>query len=125
MAPRPQPGLAWYIVCDLGFAVGLVTHYKPRTGHVVWIASPVFDEEPTVDDVGKIETWRWPVLFPVGAALHRKIATRIGTVPLPPRLKEWPVMRTWRGRAGLWSALRLGQDGNELLGETSDRSRPI
>ena len=43
MAPRPRPGFAWYIVCDLGFAVGLVTHYLPKFGHLVWMAEPVFD----------------------------------------------------------------------------------
>jgi len=86
VAPRPKPGFAWYIVCDAGFAVGLVSHYLPKWGHLVWMAEPVFDDEPTVEDVLAIRRWRWPVLFPLGAAVHRHIATRIGVVPIPARL---------------------------------------
>ena len=81
MAPRPKPGFAWYIVCDAGFAVGLVSHYLPKWGHLVWMAEPVFDDEPTMEHVLAIRHWRWPVLFPLGAAVHRHIATRIGIVP--------------------------------------------
>lgn len=125
MATRPQPGFAWFIACDVGFAVGLVTHYLPRFGHLVWMAQPVFDEEPTTDDVIAITEWRWPVLFPLGAAVHRHIATKIGTVPIPESLNRAPTMRSRKGK-GKWSALRLVDTGPSVpLGPTDDRSLPI
>ena len=80
MAPRLTPGLAFWIICDRGFAVGLMTHHVKRIGHLIWLAEPFFDEVPTVQDLEEIDGWRWPILFPLGAALHRKIATRIGQV---------------------------------------------
>jgi hypothetical protein len=27
------------------------------------MAEPVFDSEPTVDDVDGIQGWRWPIIF--------------------------------------------------------------
>jgi len=128
MAPRPQPGLAWYIVCDAGFAVGLVTHYLPKWGHLVWMADPVFDNEPTLEDVLAIRRWRWPVLFPLGAAIHRHIATGVGIVPIPARLQELPVMRSGTAHPGQrtsWTAVQLTDSGDALLGGTKDRSLPI
>ena len=129
MAQRPKPGFAWYIVCDAGFAVGLVSHYLPKWGHLVWMAEPVFDEEPMLDDVLAIRRWRWPVLFPLGAAVHRHIATLIGVVPIPPGLQELPVMRSggalYPGQRPTWWALRLTESGDVQLGETRDKSLPI
>jgi hypothetical protein len=128
VAPRPKPGFAWYIVCDAGFAVGLVTHFLPKWGHLVWMAEPIFDEEPTPDDVLTIGRWRWPVLFPLGAAVHRHIATRIGVVPIPAGLQELPVMRSgtaYPGRRTNWMAMRLTESGDVTLGETRDKSLPV
>lgn len=124
----PQPGLAWYVVCDLGFAVGLVSHYAPRLGHLVWIAAPVFNGEPTTDDVRLIDAWRWPVLFPLGAAIHRRIATPIGIVPIPHPLQAWPVVRSRAGKSNgsnRWMAASLSEAGTVPIGETKDRSLPI
>lgn len=128
VALRPKPGFAWYIVCDAGFAVGLVSHYLPKWGHLVWMAEPVFDDEPTVEDVLAIRGWRWPVLFPVGGAVHRHIATRIGVVPVPAGLQELPVMRSgtaYPGQRTNWMAMRLTETGDVVLSETKDKSLPI
>ena len=94
----------------------------------MWMAEPVFDEEPTTEDVLAITRWRWPVLFPLGAAIHRRLATRIGAVPVPPRLQEMPVMRSgtaYPGQRTSWMALRLTESGSEQLGGTRDKSLPI
>lgn len=61
MAPRVQPGYAFSIVCDLGFTVGLTTHVTKRMGSFVWMASDMFDEEPTAAEVSSETSWRWPV----------------------------------------------------------------
>ena len=128
VGPRPKPGFAWYIVCDAGFAVGLVTHYLPKWGHLVWMAEPFFDEEPTLEDVLAIRRWRWPVLFPLGAAVHRRIATPIGVVPIPAGLNELPVMRSgtpYPGQRTNWMAMRLTESGDVTLGGTKDKSLPV
>jgi len=128
VATRPKPGFAWYLVCDVGFAVGLVTHYLPKFGHLVWMAEPVFDDEPTTDDVLAIRRWRWPVFFPLGSAVHRHIATRIGMVPVPPQLQEVPLMRSctpFPGEKRTWLTAEVTEDGAEPLGPTRDKSLPI
>ncbi len=51
MAPKLKPGVAFWITCDRGFAVGLMTHHVDRIGHLIWLAEPFFDEVPTVEDV--------------------------------------------------------------------------
>lgn len=66
---RPQPGLAFSLPSDAGYIVGLVTHDVPKVGSLVWIATPTFDEEPTVEDVERIGSWRWPVLLPLEAVV--------------------------------------------------------
>ncbi len=132
MARRPQPGQAFWIVCDLGFAVGLMTHYVPRVrGELIWIAEPTFDEEPTVEDVERIDRWRWPVFFPLSVALHRKLVTRIGMVPIPRQLQPFPLLRNGDKKHG-WRLVRLVQDANGSLaisgrglGQCKDPSVPI
>lgn len=67
--PRSQPGLAFSILCDLGFAVGIVTHDVPTVGTLVWVAEPTFDEQPTSEQARSISEWRWPILLPLAAAI--------------------------------------------------------
>ena len=119
---RLNPGLAFWLVCDRGFAVGLMTHHRERIGHVIWMAEPFFDNEPTGEDVKAISRWRWPVLFPLGAALHRKTVTRIGQVEVPAALRPPPTFRSKMGSAG-WVAVDVVED--KRLGPTTDRSLPI
>ena len=121
---RAQPGLAFSLVCDLGFAVGLMTHRVERIGDLVWMAEPVFDEEPTVAEVEKIEDWRWPVHFPLGAALRRKIVSPIGIVAIPDQLKAYPVMRGGDKKLG-WMAFTREDGVERLLGPAKDPSLPI
>jgi hypothetical protein len=123
--PRLKPGLAFWLVYDLGFAVGLMTHHLPRTGHLVWIAEPIFDEEPTIEDVQRIDRWRWAILFPLGAAIHRKVVTPIGVLPIPPALESLPPMRSGNKKAG-WRAFVFTDDGeSRQLGPASDPSLQI
>jgi hypothetical protein len=82
-----QPGLAFYLVTDLGFAVGIATHDVPRIGSLVWIGEPIFDEQPAAIDVQRVDRWRWPVFFPLAAALRRKVVSSVGVVPIPPALE--------------------------------------
>jgi hypothetical protein len=126
MAPRLKPGVAFWITCDRGFAVGLMTHHMERIGHLIWLAEPFFAEVPTVEDVEVIDSWRWPILFPLGAALHRKIATRIGQVQIPCALRAVPVFRGSNGRGG-WNRVTLDveRSASSRTGPTTDRSLPI
>jgi hypothetical protein len=121
---RPNPGLAFFVVCDLGFAVGLVTHDIPKTGSLIWIAEPTFEDEPTVADVKSIERWRWPVLFPLPAAIRRHIVTAIGEVPIPADLQSFPTLRSGNKSLG-WTAF-TERDGVRIrLGPTTDAQLPI
>lgn len=79
MVARVQPGYAFSVVCDLGSAVGLTTHVTERMGSFVWIASPVFDEQPTQADVAPISAWRWPLWLPLGAMARRKLVVARGS----------------------------------------------
>ena len=102
MAPamQVQPGLAFSLVCDLGFAIGVVTHDVPRIGSLIWMAEPTFDEEPSAEETAQIEQWRWPVFFPLQAAIRRKIVAPIGVIAVPSALQEFPMMRSRDGRGG-------------------------
>lgn len=119
------PGLAFWLICDLGFAVGLTTHRLERIGDLVWLAEPVFEEEPDLADVISIQQWRWPVLVPLGSMLHHKIIHRIGIVEVPATLKSLPLMRSGNKKSG-WREVRLSEHGSTRpLGRTSDASLPI
>ncbi len=119
-----KPGLAFSVSCGLGFAVGLMTHHVERIGHLVWIAVPVFGEEPTVEDVTAISQWRWPVFFPLGAAIRRKIVTPIGVIPVPPALVAFPTLRGGNKQMG-WMAFTEIDGVRRLLGLAHDSSIPI
>lgn len=119
-----KPGLAFSIVCDLGFAVGLITHYEKRVGHLIWIAEPIYEEEPSPEDVAKIESWRWPVFFPLEAALRRKLVTAIGTVPVPSALSKFPTLRSGSKTMG-WMAFTEINGQRRELGPASNPSVPI
>jgi hypothetical protein len=120
---KVRPGLAFSLVCDLGFAVGLMTHRTEQTGDLVWLATPVFDEEPTAEQVRSIEEWRWPIFFPLSAAVRQKAVTPIAEVPIPSALKDFPVMRS--GAPGLgWRAF-VDIDGKRKdLGVAKNSSLP-
>jgi hypothetical protein len=117
--PRPKPGLAFSIVCDLGFAVGIVTHDLPRIGSLIWMAEPTFDEEPTIEQVQEIEGWRWPVFFPVAAAIRRKIVSPIGEVSVPEGLRQFPLLRSRNGRGG-WTLVKFVDGASQPAGPASD-----
>ena len=88
---RPSPGLAFSFPSDAGFVVGLVTLDVPKIGSLIWIASPMFDDEPTLDAVQRIDRWRWCVFFPLAAALRRRAVDRIGVIPIPSSLENTPL----------------------------------
>jgi len=119
-----KPGFAFSLVCDLGFAVGLMTHYVKRIGHLVWIAEPTFDEEPSLENVAKIESWRWPVFFPLVAAVRRKLVTEIGLIPVPSSLEAFPTLRSGSKTTG-WTAFTEIDGERRILGPTSNPSLPI
>jgi hypothetical protein len=108
---RAKPGLSFWIVCDLGFAVGLMTHDVPDLGALIWMAEEVFDEEPTIEDVRALTEWRWCVFFPLGTALRRRIVTGIGVIDIPEALRALPTMRSG-GREIGWQVMEIGPDGD-------------
>jgi hypothetical protein len=122
--PTLKPGFAFSLVCDLGFAVGLMTHHVDRIGHLVWIAVPIFGQQPSPEDVVRIESWRWPVFFPLEAAVRRKIVTEIGMIPVPPFLQAFPILRSGSHATG-WAAFTEVDGERRMLGPTKNRSLPI
>ena len=124
MAPRVQPGYAFSIVCDLGFAVGLVTHVTKRIGSFVWVAVDIFDEEPTAADVSALAGWRWPVWLPLGAMARRKLVIPLGLVDIPLPLRSYPIMRG--GYKDQWKRIAITEDGtSEILHGKPHPSLPI
>ncbi len=124
MPPPLEPGLAFWIVCDAGFAVGLMTHHRPKVGHLVWIAQDTFGDPPTEADVRSIERWRWPVFFPLGAALRRGIVTKVADVPVPAGLERWPTMRSGNRQMG-WTLVNFEGPGTLPRRPANDSSIPI
>jgi len=121
---RPQPGLAFSIPSDAGYIVGVVTHDVPKVGSLVWIAKPTFAQQPTVDEVESIKSWRWPVLLPLEAAIRRHIVTPIGTVAVQKGLQQFPTMRSGNRKTG-WVAFTEADGARRRLGPTNDPSLPI
>ena len=122
---RAEPGLAFTLVCELGFSVGVVTHRVPRLGAMVWVAEPVFENEPDAESVGRISGWRWPVLFPADAALRRRIIAPVAVIDVPRRMVALPLMRSGDGTRG-WRRVRLAEDGSSTpMESTDDRALPI
>jgi hypothetical protein len=120
---RPAPGLVFSLRFDDQFGVAIITHDLPRIGSLIWPAERTFASEPTLADAEQIDNWRWPVLFPLTAAIRLKIVSPIGTIAVPALLRSFPRMRS--GGRGNWVACDE-QDGSlRPLGPTSDRSLPI
>lgn len=110
--------------CDAGFLVALMTHEVPKIGALMWIATPTFDEEPSLDDVEQIASWRWPVFFPLGAAIRRRIFVAIGVVDIPEALRAFPTLRSGHRSMGYTSFTEV--DGvRHQLGATTDATLPI
>lgn len=127
MQRRLLPGLAFSLPTDAGFAVGLATHDIPRLGTLSWIAAPTFDEEPDIAAVEHIQDWRWPVFFPLNAALRRKIVTKIGHVEIPAALAQLPQMRSGSRAAG-WRMIEFPDPtslGTRPTGDATHPSVPI
>lgn len=111
-------------MCDLGFAVGLKTHRVERVGDLVWMAEATFEEEPRLADVELIDRWRWPVFFPLGAAIRRKIVTPLGIISIPPALRPFPIMRSGNKKMG-WVTFTEAEGVRQRLGPATDPSVPI
>jgi hypothetical protein len=120
---KVKTGLAFSLICDLGFAVGIATHSIERIGQLVWIAEPTFDEEPTLDQVREIKDWRWPVFFPLDAAIRRRIVNSLGVVPVPAKLQKFPLLRSSTGRG--WKRVKFVDGSSRSAGPTKDASIPI
>ena len=122
------PGVAFALDLYPGFAIGLIANELPRVGSLVWIAEPTYPTMPTVQDAAAVERWRWPVLIPAQIMLHRRLAHRLGLIPVPPKLAELPIMRS--NPFGTWLAVRYvelpnGRMSLWSLGPTDDRSLPL
>jgi hypothetical protein len=88
------------------------------------MAEPIFDEEPTIQNVGQIDRWRWPVFFPLGAAIRRKSVIPIGMISIPPALDEFPLMRGGNKALG-WRTVSFADGKSETLGPATDPTVPI
>jgi hypothetical protein len=121
---RPQPGLAFSLPSDAGYIVGIVTHDIPKVGSLVWIATQTFEEEPTIEEVRGIASWRWPVLLPLEAAIRRHLVSPIGMIEVKEALQPFPMMRSGNRKAG-WIAFTEVDGVRQQLGPTDDKSLPI
>jgi hypothetical protein len=121
---RVRPGLYFFLPTDLGIAVGVVTHLTQGSGDVIWLAEPMFDEEPALDEAASIREWRWPILLTVGPAIHQKAIYKIGCGPVPDEIGQMPVFR-FGDTGGTWRRVSL-EDGVPRMGAiTDDPSIPI
>ena len=109
---------------EVGFLVGLFTHEDSTLGSLVWVATPTFREQPTVEQAAEISEWRWPVFFPLVAAIRQGVVSPIGEVPIPRALQSFPTLRGGERRIG-WVAFTEVDGVRRTLGPTSDRSLPI
>jgi hypothetical protein len=120
---RPQPGLSFSIVCDLGYAVGIVAHDVPRVGSLIWMAEPLFDEVPSTREVEEIKHWRWPVFFPLSAAIRRKLVMPIGMTAVPSELQDFPLLRSRDGRGG-WIQVKFVNGTSRPVGPAASPAIP-
>lgn len=125
MPSRPVAGFAFQMHTEVGLAVGVVSHDRPKIGSLVWIAKPLFVTAPSPHDVQEIREWRWPVFFPLAAALRRRLVEGVGLVELPLELRDFPVLRSGNRSAG-WQAFTEEADGvRRDLGSATDPKVPI
>jgi hypothetical protein len=87
------------------------------------MAEPFFDHFPSLDNANGVNQWRWPIFYPLGAALRRRIVDRIGRATIPAELVAFPTFRGG-GHGQPWMEYRNGNlDG--LGPTTTDRNLPI
>jgi hypothetical protein len=121
---RTEPGQVFTMPTSVGFVIGVMTHETLEAGPLVWIASPTFSRQPSLHDAQRIESWRWPVVLALGTAITRRLVTPVGIMPIPPRLKPFPVFRSGHNMIG-WTHFTEVDGVVRLLGPTTDRSLPI
>jgi hypothetical protein len=109
---------------EVGFLVGLLTHDVSKVGSLVWVAKPTFDEKPTLEQTSEITEWRWPILFPLAAAIREDIVSPIGEVAIPKALQSFPTLRSGQRKIG-WVAFTEIDGVRHTLGATTDPSLPI
>lgn len=119
---RAVPGLAFSIICDRGFAIGLFTHRHPKLGELVWLADGFWDEEPSPEDVAAVQSWRWCVFFPLVTALRRRLVTPICDADIPHQLTRFPTLRNG-SKGHRWFRVEGGD--LDSLDPTDDPSLPI
>lgn len=124
MVRLAEPGLAFSMPTSVGYLLGLVTHATPRIGSLAWIATQTFSTPPTVETVEAVDSWRWPVYFLAATAIRRKLALRVGMVPIPQRLRAFPTLRGGAQAMG-WVAFTYVDGDQRLLGRTIDSTLPI
>lgn len=124
MARIFEPGLAFSLHTNIGFAVGVATHDIPRHGSLVWMAEPVFPAPPTLERVGEIDAWRWPVFFPLDHAIRTDQASVLGVIALPPELEAFPQLRASQG-PGRWVLVHFRDGKPRSGGVTDDPTLPI
>lgn len=121
---RLRPGFAFAVETDLGFSPCLVTHQVPRMGDVIWVAGPVFDTLPSPVELSRIAQWRWPTLFPTGAAVRRKLVIQIGLVEVPAGLTPFPRFRSGHRSRG-WHEVDYSGGAERTVGVCRDPDLPI
>jgi hypothetical protein len=88
------------------------------------MAEDTFDDDPRLTGVEQIDRWRWPVFFPLGVAIRRKVVTPIGIISIPPALRSFPIMRSGNKKMG-WLAFTEIEGVRKRLGPATDPSMPI
>ena len=81
------------IQTEKGFAYGQYTYEAPNNfGSVVRIFQGLYQDKPNADDIVEFPL-RFTILFPLGAALHRKLVNRLDNKPVRIDLQGLPIFR--------------------------------
>lgn len=123
-APKGEPGRAFAIETEAGFAIGLCTHVDATRGELVWMARGFWEHEPTDADVASVQEWRWCTFFPLAGALRRKLVVPLGIGDIPKGLRKFPDMRS--GAVGEeWVLIRRGNFDGGPFRPTRNHDLPL
>lgn len=90
---HPKFGDIFEIAFNTGFAYGIYTHKVPQFGSLVRIFEGI--HETSLSDFGDFDQRdvQFSAFFPLGAAARRKLVRIAGWIPVPEKLKAFPMFR--------------------------------
>lgn len=115
---RPtRPGDVIALPTNKGLALAQVVSKDKLYGTLIRVLEPLFSEPPLDLQRAVGSETRFYTIFPVNAAVHRGIVSRLGNAVIPEGARRFPLLRQ-RGRVKrngsvadwwLWTEPRLGE----------------